>query len=332
MLEELNFNTKLSNTKINNCSPQIEDNKLSFLTYTLNNNSIGLNDNNFENSSLFDNFSFKNEISSLDKPLSNCQHFDKTIKNNSNNEKINHDKDFSKIGDNQFHKIKQNIKSFKNNDCFIEPKQLQQNSLNRKRKSEHSKGRHTKYSGDNLRRKIKRYTLNYALEFINKKIKQIYQGKIGVGIFKKKLLPINNCIKTNMKIEYNMNLLNKTLGEIFSDNISYRYTNYCKNHNKIIIDLLLHDKDENIALYFQKLFNITFLQCLEKFSGNDEIKELDGFTKFSEIEEKLPNESGYIEAFRNYLNNYKINLQKKGKKTKIEEEDKLKKLKIIIKK
>ena len=40
-----------------------------------------------------------------------------------------------------------------------------------------------------------------------------------------------------MKIEYNMNLLKKTLGEIFSDNISYRYTNYCKNHNKIIIDI-----------------------------------------------------------------------------------------------
>ena len=330
MLEDLNFNFKLSNIKNNNSSPQIEDNKLSFLTYTIN-NSIGLNDNIFENSSLFDNFSFKNEISSLDKPLFNCQHFDKTIKYNSNNEKINNDKDFSKIGDNQFHEIKQN-KDFKNNYCFIESKQLQQNALNRKRKSEDSKGRHTKYAGDNLRRKIKRYILNYALEFINKKIKQIYQEKIGVGIFKKELLPINNCIKTNMKIEYNMNLLNKTLGEIFSDNISYRYTNYCKNHNKIIIDLLLHDKDENIALYFQKLFNITFLQCLEKFSGNDEIKELDGFTKFSEIKEKLPNESEYIEAFKNYLNNYKINLQKKTKKTKIEQEEKLKELKININK
>ena len=71
------------------------------------------------------------------------------------------------------------------------------------------------------------------------------------------------------------------------------------------------------------------MQCIEKFNGNDEIKELEGFTKFSEIKELLPEESEYIEALEKYLNNYAVKLinNKAKKKTKKGEGYKLKKTK-----
>ena len=65
--------------------------------------------------------------------------------------------------------------------------QLRHNLLNKKRKSEDCKGRHSKYAENNIKRKIKNNILKYDLEFINKKIKQIYNEKIGNCIFKKQL-------------------------------------------------------------------------------------------------------------------------------------------------
>jgi hypothetical protein len=47
--------------------------------------------------------------------------------------------------------------------------------------------------------------------------------------------------------------LNKTLGEIFSEDISSRYTNNRKDHNKILIEKLMEDKDEAKKKLFSKI-------------------------------------------------------------------------------
>ena len=86
---------------------------------------------------------------------------------------------------------------------ILEFTKLKENLLNKKRKGKDYKRRHTKFAIDNIRRKIKRYILNYALDFINDKIKAKYNEKIGVGISKKQLLPINHIIKTNMSKQFN---------------------------------------------------------------------------------------------------------------------------------
>jgi len=49
---------------------------------------------------------------------------------------------------------------------------------------------HNRFSDDNLRRKCKHIVLQNTMDFINKKISEIY-GNIGQGIFIKKLLIIN---------------------------------------------------------------------------------------------------------------------------------------------
>ena len=199
--------------------------------------------------------------------------------------------------------------------------------LGRKRKNDNTIGKHDKYSEDNLRIKIKNLVINYALDFINEKIKNIYQSNIGNGINKKQLLSINKEYKYDTSIENNKNLLYKTLGEIFSGNISQKFNIKYPEYNKHIIQSLLHEKDENKRLALKRLFNIQFLKCIETFSGNNDYEELKGFKQFKDIKENLKDdEPVYIEILENYAKNYENNIKdKKGRKLKKEKEKEIEK-------
>ena len=181
--------------------------------------------------------------------------------------------------------------------------------LNKKRgrtKAGNNESTHTRFSDDNLRRKVKHIVLQNTMNFINEKIREIY-GNIGSGIFIKKLLIINQRQKTNATILFNKEFLNKTLGEIFSEDISSRYTNNRKDHNKILIEKLMEDKDEAKKNYFQKLFNITFVDCLEHFRGDKEIEELKGLISFKDLElEDIKKDKEYQETLNHYVYNYEI--------------------------
>ena len=181
--------------------------------------------------------------------------------------------------------------------------------LNKKRgrtKTGNNESTHTRFSDDNLRRKVKHIVLQNTMNFINEKIREIY-GNIGSGIFIKKLLIINQRQKTNATILFNKEFLNKTLGEIFSEDISSRYTNNRKDHNKILIEKLMEDKDERKKNYFQKLFNITFVDCLEHFRGDKEIEELKGLISFKDLElEDIKKDKEYQETLNHYVYNYEI--------------------------
>ena len=147
--------------------------------------------------------------------------------------------------------------------------------LGRKRKNPkiEKKEPHNKYSDDNIIKKCKHLVLKYTLEFINNKIKKVYNGNIENGPFKKELQIINNSQKTNAHVEFNKNFLNKKLFEIFAENISSKYRKYYKaNHNKQLIMELMNEKDENKKSMLNQLFNINFIQCLEHFIGKKYIK------------------------------------------------------------
>ena len=185
----------------------------------------------------------------------------------------------------------------------------------RKTKEDDSIRKHNKYTTDNLRRKCKYILINNILDFINEKIKEIYDSNIGDGMSKKELLPLNQKAKFEIGIEFNKKLLNKTIGEIFSDNISQKFTNYLPNHNQTIIQRLLNDKDEYKKNCLHKLFNITFLQCLKKFIGIESIEELDGLKTFYEINSILKEEPEYINALKYYFLKFEENVKKeRGKK------------------
>jgi hypothetical protein len=179
----------------------------------------------------------------------------------------------------------------------------------RKRNDENKTGEHNKFSDDNIRRKCKHLVINNTLKFINNQIIKIYNGNIGNGIFKKELQTINQSQKSDATINFNKIFLTKKLGEIFSDPISGRFTNFPPNHNKNLIEKLMNEEDENKRIYFNNLFNLTFTQCLQHFRGEIYINELDGLKCFNQVKNDILNkyvEDGeeYIDSLCYYLNNF----------------------------
>ena len=142
---------------------------------------------------------------------------------------------------------------------------------------------HTKFSYDNLKRESKHLVIENVIKFINRKIYEAYNGKIGEGLFKMELMKLNQEQKKNSKVEFNQKFLNMTLKEILSQNITKRIKFYNEDHNKQVINKLIEEKQD----IFEKIFNLTFIDCLEHFIGNKKIEELNGLTLFSEIKEEI---------------------------------------------
>ena len=188
--------------------------------------------------------------------------------------------------------------------------------LGRKRKSDNAKSIHNKYSDDILRRKVKCILLKDMMIFINEKIYEMYDGNIGHNIYRKELLTINGDQNSNATIKFNQNFLNKTLGDIFSVNISSKYTDYEPNHNKRLIEYLKNKEDETKRLYFNKLFNLTFLQCLNHYIGKESIEELNGLICFNEKKNTIDEDEEYIEALSQQFNTYEERIMKKKEREK----------------
>ena len=162
--------------------------------------------------------------------------------------------------------------------------------------------------------------------FINEKIKSLYGGNIGSGIFKKELRTLNQQQKNDGTIEFNQNFLYKKIKDIFSDNVSGRYTNYPLDNNKRLIEKLLNEKDEFKKKFFTDLFDLTFLDCLKHYTGEKFINELRGFDNLEDeigkIRKKYKEDGNdYVEALKYYLKNYESILNhKKPRKLKQEKE------------
>ena len=196
----------------------------------------------------------------------------------------------------------------------------------RGRQSTKSTGGHNRFSDDNLRRKVKRLVLNNTKKFINKKINIIYEGNIGNSISKKELLTINQKQVIDSTVQFNKDFLGKNLGDIFSENISEKYTIYPPEYNKKIINDLKNEKDLNKRQYFNNLFNINFLGCLEHFRGTKKIDELEGLSGFDDIKKIYENDKNYFETLIYYIMNYETitnkKIKRKRKKKKNTEENK----------
>ena len=204
-----------------------------------------------------------------------------------------------------------NLENHKENN---EKKELQKRG--RKTKREDSEIPHNKFANDNLRKKSKHIILSEILTFLNLKLKEIYKNNLGNGILLRQLLTLNHKEKANINIIENQNFIKKTLQEIFSEDISKRYTNFPSNHNKELINRLLNEEDEGKKNYFNKLFNITFSEALHHFQGKIIINELLGLKTYKESIKKYENEKDYHENLVFHLTNFEeiINSKKPRKK------------------
>lgn len=173
-----------------------------------------------------------------------------------------------------------------------------------------------KYSPNNIIRKIKISLISSLTNFINNIIYLVYKGKIGQGFLQKELKSPESYEKN---VQENKELLDKQLKDIFSVPISKRYSNYFSNHNQKLISYLLNEEDIKIKIKFEKIFNLTFLECLNHFVGKEYIKELEGIKTFNEIFKKYENEPEYLKMVQEYANDYKdILCRKKSRNRKKE--------------
>ena len=185
-----------------------------------------------------------------------------------------------------------------------------QSHLGRKRKNSSMKGKHNKYSSDNLYRKIKSNLLDIVYDFINGKIIEIYKDIPKYDIKKDLLKKIRQDEIVNSDIKFNQNFLNKKLKEIFSVDISRKYK-LDIGHNKNLIQKLLDDKDIERNKFFNKLFNLTFFDCLLHFRGTTNIPELNGIINFQQFKQNYLNDIDYIKSLDYYVMNYEIIIMNK---------------------
>lgn len=188
--------------------------------------------------------------------------------------------------------------------------------LGRKKKGEKDKNSsHNKFADDNTRRKVKRLLISLLQLFINAKIAEKYGNKIGEGMIKKRLMQLCQAQIANASIRFNLQFLNKTLGDIFSEDVTKKITNFGSDRNKEIVQELINEEDENKRNYFRGLFNVTFYECLTYFRNDDQIdnKYLKGLPKFYQIREEFKEKEGqdYTNHFEEYLKKYEDILKNK---------------------
>ena len=179
---------------------------------------------------------------------------------------------------------------------------------------------HDKFTDDNMKKKCKNIVLKCILEFINNKIKKLYNNDIGHGNYEKNLKTLGEKSKMTTTADSYSDFMKKKLKDIFSEKISTKYSNFSPEHNKMIIKSLIEEKDDSKKLYFGKLFNLTFEDCLKNFRGDTDLEELKGFKNLDDfVKEELVKKSEengeeYSKYFAYYIKNYEKLINKKTKK------------------
>jgi hypothetical protein len=242
---------------------------------------------NSNTSNLDSNYNFQNSFNDEENSL------------NSFKDSINH-KNGSK--DIQLDFIDTGISNHKKEDFIDNNKILNDNQPKTHYLGKKKKRIHDKFAKDNIIKKIKSTLLNYLFNFINLVIYNRYNGNIGHDVLKKQLLKID---KTEMlPSKNNKVLLNKTLKEIFSGDFSIIYSkSYNEKHNKDVIDELLNDENKERRDFFNKLFNLTLIDCLNHLRGKY-IEQLHGFASLNDILKKYENDYDYIKELNYYFLNF----------------------------
>ena len=165
---------------------------------------------------------------------------------------------------------------------------------------------------DNVIRKCKNIILNSLLIFINQKIKNLYNNNIGRGLLVKQFKSLNQKNKSSTHVKHMQEYLNKTLKEILSEDISH----YPFDFNRNLVNKLLDEEDIEKRIYFKSLFDLSFLQCLKHFRGDEVNPNLSGM---SLMNQELNNftDKDLRENLEAYFNEFETRInERKSRKSK----------------
>ena len=151
-----------------------------------------------------------------------------------------------------------------------EPKIIKKTGRRKKKGKDNLKddAKHSKDAFDNIVKLINTFIIHSVRiwinkSFIDKNYNFINKNKKKIKEFIKKISPkiISNNTKKNIRLE----ILDKTLKEIFSSNpLSKKYTKFPKNYNNNLIEII-YQKDEQPLVKF--ILDLSFLECLNYFNG-----------------------------------------------------------------
>ena len=178
----------------------------------------------------------------------------------------------------------------------------------RKTKNPVSNIEHTKFSDDNILRKIKVKFLQKLIKYINGKIKPKYIGVV------KLLKPLKGEISQDNTINFNRQLMDSKLKDIFSNNeINGKFKLCEKDYNKNVIDEIYKNNIQEII----NIFELTFLEAFNIFRGTNE-NEFTDFEKLNTVLEELKlkeNDNEYVSKFQKVVMDFEnYYLQKKPRK------------------
>ena len=168
-------------------------------------------------------------------------------------------------------------------------KELKQKSfLGRKKKNSGEIGEHTKNSEDNMIRKFKPRLKKALKDLINSRIKEnikfpdnIINGQKYKTI---EILDINQKQAKDTSVEMNRELLQKTIKDFFSVNISGNYSNYPKNFNEILIkELYKKENGEKVTCILEK----TVLESIKYFRKDEDVINDPNYSCFKGLEKNF---------------------------------------------
>ena len=242
---------------------------------------------------------------------------DSNENNKENTDLIILDKQIENINIEEIEEIEPKINN--NNDTInintpnIPEENSEDTNLNKKRNRDKNIN-NKKIHFDKILRRIKMSILDAVIRFINHKIEIDYNYDIGKGACIKQLLSINKKEYSHSKVDENKKFLLKNLKDILATNISKKYTNYKKTHNIELIQKLINKGED-----YKKIFELTFLDCVEYIRGTKNISILDGLDKIDYIikneEQKMDKDE--IENFVDFIMDYENILDgKEGRNSK----------------
>ena len=161
---------------------------------------------------------------------------------------------------------------------------------------------HTKFSTDNILRKIKVKFFHKIINYLNSIIISKYRTKINT------LKNLKGDISQNNTINFNKQLLNSKLKDIFLNNkINGKFKIYESSYNKTIIEKIYKENIQELI----DILEITFLDAFKIFRDKNEVQKLNGLEKLDTVIEEIKskdNNEDYIKKFReiamNFENNY----------------------------
>ena len=198
----------------------------------------------------------------------------------------------------------------------------------RKLKSDISERKHNKMKDDNIVLKIKTKIFKEILNFLNNILNTNHEESN-----KKKLRELDYNLIRQMKRDTNLKLLNMTLKDIFSQEISSKIKTVKNNSNELFIKNIMNKKKYNEIIKF--FFDLQLREWINLFTMKKNIKCFKNLSmeSYNEINQKLPkvdillndilnknkNNKEYLSYFIFYLYNFEnYFLSKQSRRSKFE--------------